>query len=74
LGLVLKPQKMIDFLEENDYRFVRNKGSSHKIYSNGVHSVPIAVHGSKDFGETYIRLVLKETGLTKSALLKFLKR
>ena len=74
MGLVLKPQKLIGFLEENDYHFIRNKGSSHKIYSNGVHSVPIAVHSGKDFGETYIRMVLKETGLTKSQLFNYLKR
>jgi predicted RNA binding protein YcfA (HicA-like mRNA interferase family) len=74
LALVLKPQKLIEFLEENGYRFVRNKGSSHKIYSNGIHSVPIAAHGNKDFGENYVRMVLRETGLTKAELLKYLKR
>jgi predicted RNA binding protein YcfA (HicA-like mRNA interferase family) len=64
---------MIKFLEENGYLFVRAKGGSHHIYSNGTHSVPIPIHGSKDFGEELIRMILRETGLSKTDLLKFLK-
>jgi predicted RNA binding protein YcfA (HicA-like mRNA interferase family) len=37
----MKPREMTDFLEENGYKFVRAKGGSHHIYSNGTHSVPI---------------------------------
>jgi len=74
LGLAIKPREMIRFLEENGYSFVRAKGGSHHIYSNGTHSVPVPIHGSKDFGEDLIRMMLRETGLSKKELLKHLKR
>ena len=74
MGLTMKPREMIRFLEHNGYQFVRAKGGSHHIYGNGVHSVPIPVHGSKDFGEDFIRLILRETGISKSVLLSYLKR
>ena len=74
MGLTIKPRELIRFLENNGYRFVRAKGTSHHIYSNGVHSVPVPIHGSKDFGEDFIRLILRETGISKSTLLKYLKR
>ena len=74
MGLTMKPRELIRFLENNGYEFVRAKGSSHHIYSNGIHSVPIPIHGSKDFGEDFIRIILRETGISKSVLLKYLKR
>ena len=74
MGLAIKPREMIRFLEENGYSFVRAKGGSHHIYSNGTHSVPVPIHGSKDFGEDLIRMMLRETGLSKKELLKHLKR
>ncbi|MCL1822953.1 MAG: type II toxin-antitoxin system HicA family toxin [Oscillospiraceae bacterium] len=74
MGLTVKPREMIKFLEENGYKFVRAKGGSHHIYGNGTHSLPIPIHGSKDFGEEFIRIILKETGISKSDLLKYLKR
>jgi len=70
----MKPLELIRFLETNGYKFVRAKGGSHHIYSNGIHSVPIPIHGSKDFGEDFIRMILRETGLSKSDLLNYLKR
>jgi predicted RNA binding protein YcfA (HicA-like mRNA interferase family) len=54
--------------------FIRAKGGSHHIYSNGAHSVPIPIHGSKDFGEDFIRMILRETGIHKSDLLNYLNR
>ena len=73
LGLTIKPRELIKFLEVNGYRFVRTKGS-HYIYSNGVYSIPVSIHGGKDFNEGFIRLILRETGLKKRDLLDYLKR
>jgi predicted RNA binding protein YcfA (HicA-like mRNA interferase family) len=74
LGLTLKPQEMINFLKYKGYRFVRSKGGSHHMYSNGKNSIPIPIHGSKDFGEDFIRIVLREAGISKNDLLAYLKR
>jgi len=74
LGLTMKPREMIKFLEMNGYRFLRAKGGSHHIYSNGINSVPIPIHGSKDFGEDLIRMILRETGIGKNKLMNYLKR
>jgi len=74
LGLTMKPRELIRFLESNGYKFIRAKGSSHHIYSNGIHSVPVPIHGSKDFGEDFIRMILRETGINKTDLLDYLKR
>jgi len=70
----MKPKELIRFLEKNGFHFVRSSGSSHHIFNNGFISVPIPIHGSKDFGEDFIRMVLRETGIAKSDLLRFLKR
>ena len=74
LGLTMKPRELIRFLESNGYSFVRSKGTSHHIYSNGNHSVPVPIHGSKDFGEDFISMILRETGISKKDLLKYLGR
>ena len=74
MGLTMKPRELIIFLEDNGYSFIRARGGSHHIYGNGTNSIPVPVHGSKDFGEDFIRMVLLETGISKSELLKFLKR
>ena len=74
MGLTMKPMELIRFLEHNGYKFVRAKGGSHHIYSNGIHTVPVPIHGRKDFGEDFIRMVLRETGISKSCLMKYLDR
>ena len=74
MGLTMRPREMIKFLEDNGYTFIRAKGGSHHIYGNGSHSIPIPIHGSKDFGEDFIRMVLREAGLNKTDLLKYLKQ
>jgi predicted RNA binding protein YcfA (HicA-like mRNA interferase family) len=74
MGLTIKPRELIKFLEDNGYKFIRAKGGSHHIYGNGRHSVPIPIHGSKDFGEDFIRMILRETGLSKNELFDYLKR
>jgi len=70
----MKPRELIKFLETNGYRFIRAKGGSHHIYGNGINSIPIPIHGSKDFGEDFLRTVLRETGISKDILLEYLKR
>jgi predicted RNA binding protein YcfA (HicA-like mRNA interferase family) len=70
----MKPPELIRFLECRGYKFIRAKGGSHHIYSNGFYSVPIPIHSSKDFGEDFIRMILRETGISKSDLLKYLGR
>ncbi|MDR1705932.1 MAG: type II toxin-antitoxin system HicA family toxin [Clostridiales bacterium] len=74
MGLTLRPNEFIRFLEEKGYRFVRAKGGSHHIYSNGRNSVPLPIHGGKDYNEDFIRTVLRETGIHKNELLVYLKR
>ena len=74
MGLTMKPQELIGFLEKNGYKFIRAKGGSHHIYSNGSNSIPIPIHGSKDFGEDFIRIVLREAKINKSVLIDYLKR
>lgn len=74
VGLTMKPRELIAFLEYNGYQFIRAKGGSHHIYGNGVRSVPIPIHGSKDFGEDFLRMILRETGMSKELLLDYLKR
>jgi predicted RNA binding protein YcfA (HicA-like mRNA interferase family) len=74
LGLTMKPRELIDFLQRNGYYLLRAKGGSHHIYSNGIHSVPIPIHGGKDFGEDLIRMILRETGISKQQLMDFLRR
>jgi predicted RNA binding protein YcfA (HicA-like mRNA interferase family) len=64
---------LIKLLESKGYHFIRAKGSSHHIYGNGINSVPIPIHGSKDFGEDFIRMILRETGLSKIDLMNYLK-
>jgi len=70
----MKPRELIKFLKTKGYNFVRAKGGSHHIYSNGINSVPVPIHGSKDFGEDFIRMILRETGIPKSDLMKYLNR
>ena len=74
LGLTMKPQELIKFLKSYGYRFIRSKGGSHHIYGNGLKSIPIPIHGSKDFGEDFIRMVLREAEINKRALIEYLKR
>ena len=74
MGLTLKPHELIKFLESNGFEFIRAKGGSHHIYSNGVRSLPIPIHRGKDFGEDFIRMVLREAGLNKEQLLEYLGR
>jgi len=74
MGLTMKPRELIKFLESKGYVFARAKGGSHHIYSNDVKSIPIPIHGSKDFGENFIRMVLREAGISKKELFDYLGR
>ena len=74
LGLTMSLKDMIQFLEKSGYRFIRAKGGSHHIYGNGINTIPIPIHGNKDFGEDFIRIILNETGISKNELLCYLNR
>ena len=74
MGLTMKPRELIIFLEANGFKFIRAKGGSHHIYGNGSISIPIPIHGSKEFGEEFIRMVLREAGINKKNLLEYLGR
>lgn len=74
MGLTMKPREMISFIEHKGFSFVRAQGSSHHIYSNGVCTIPIPIHGGKDFDEKFIRIVLKEANISKKELLSYLGR
>ena len=74
MGLTMKPRDLIKFLEVNGFNFIRAKGGSHHIYSNGIKSVPIPIHGNKDFGEDFLRMILRETGISKHTLIDYLER
>ena len=58
MGLTMKPIELIRFLESNGYKFARAKGGSHHVYSNGIHSVPIPIHGTKDIDGDFMRAKL----------------
>ena len=74
MGLTIKPRELIEFLRSNGFYFIRAKGGSHHIYSNGSISVPIPIHVNKEFGEDFIRMILREIGMTKNDLIVFLER
>ena len=74
MGLTMTPQELIKFLELNGYKFIRSKSGSHHIYGNASKIIPIPIHGSKDFGEDFIRIILRETKISKSNLLVYLRR
>ena len=74
IGINHETREMIKFLVDSGYTFIRAKGGSHHIYGNGSRSIPIPIHGGKDFGEEFIRMVLREAGISKTELLKYLKR
>ena len=74
MGLCLPRRKIVEFLKANGFAFVRSRGTSHHIYSNGRYTVPIPVHGKNDLGETLIARILVESGLPKRELEKWLGR
>jgi len=74
MGLVMKPRELVRFLENQGYEFIRARGGSHHIYGKGNHSLPIPIHPGKDFDEDFIRKILRETGISKGELLRYLGR
>ena len=74
MGLTLKPKELIKFLESNGYKFIRARGTSHHIYSNGEHTVSIPVHGGNEFSDKFIRRILRQTNIHIDKLIKYLKR
>jgi mRNA interferase HicA len=74
MGLCLSRQTVIEFLESRGFKYVRSRGTSHRIYGKGGITVPVPVHGKKDIGEELIQRILRESGLTKQELLNWLGR
>ena len=74
MGLTMKPRELIRFLEHNGYAFIRARGGSHYIYSNGIHSIPIPIHDGRDLTEKLIRLILREANISKRSLMEYLGR
>ena len=74
MGLTIKPKEMVKFLESKGYKFVRARGSSHHIYSDGKHTVSVPIHGGREFDESLIKKILKEAKIQKSSLLRYLNR
>lgn len=74
MGLCLPSKVMIKFLEAHEFEFVRSNGTSHRIYSNGKVTLPVSFHGNDDLTERIIRRILRESGLSKKQLLKWLGR
>ena len=74
MGLTMKPKDLIKFLESNGYEFIRARGSSHHIYSDGTHTVSIPIHGGSEFNEKFIKRLLRQTNINLEVLLKYLNR
>ena len=74
MGLTLKPKELIKFLESNGYKFIRARGSSHHIYSDGTHTVSIPVHGGREFSEKFIRRILRQININIDRLINYLNR
>jgi predicted RNA binding protein YcfA (HicA-like mRNA interferase family) len=70
----MKPRELISFLEANGYHFMRSRGGSHHVYSNGTNSVSVPIHGGKDLRIGLIMALLSETELSKEMLFKYLRR
>ncbi|MCL2350914.1 MAG: type II toxin-antitoxin system HicA family toxin [Firmicutes bacterium] len=74
MGLTMKPRELVRFLETKGFVFIRAKGGSHHIYGKGVFVIPIPIHGGKDFDEDFIKVVLREAGISKKELMDYLNR
>ncbi|MCL2170839.1 MAG: type II toxin-antitoxin system HicA family toxin [Defluviitaleaceae bacterium] len=74
MGLTMKHREMVKFLESRGFEFVRSKGTSHRIYSDGEKSFPVAYHGSKELNIDIILSILREADIPKDDLLKYLGR
>jgi mRNA interferase HicA len=74
MGLCLSKQTVIEFLESRGFKYIRSRGTSHRIYGKDGITVPVPAHGKKDLGEELIRRILKESGLTKQDLVSWLGR
>ncbi len=74
MGLSVNAAILIRFLKDNDFSFVRSKGTSHQVYSNGVNSVSIPVHKGKNIPLGTLMGILDDTGLSKKKFEKWLGR
>lgn len=57
-----KVRDVISELENNDFHFVRQKGS-HMVYSNGTRVVIVPDHGAKGIEKGTYHSILRQAGL-----------
>ncbi len=74
MGLSISADTFIKFLEENGYHFVRQNGTSHKIYNNGEHSISVSYHKGRNIDDGMVSQMLRECGISKKELLRWLGR
>jgi len=72
MGLAIKPKIMIKFIESNGFCFVKQRGS-HRKFTNGTFVTTIPMH-NEDLDTGTLRAILKDTGLTRHQLEKYLGR
>jgi len=74
MGLAIKPKTLIKFLEDNGWRFIRARGTSHHIYGKEGKTASIPVHKDKDVPIGTLLSVLSATETTKKLLEEWLGR
>ena len=72
MGLAVRPKTMVKFIESEGFRFVAQKGS-HRKFSNGINITTIPMH-NEDLTAGTLRAILKDTGLSRQELEKYLGR
>jgi len=73
MGLALKPRELINFLEDNGFRFERQNGTSHAMYKKGNRQVPVPIH-AKDIKIGTLSSMLRQAGLSRKELEVWLGR
>lgn len=73
MGLAIRPEELIAFLESKGFIFDRQKGTSHAIYKKGDKTVPIPMH-AKDLKTGTLSSIIRQSGIPKKELLKWLGR
>jgi len=74
MGLAIRPKALIKFLEDNGWRFIRARGTSHHIYGKEGQTVSVPVHKDKDVPIGTLLSVLGTTKTTKKSLEEWLGR
>ncbi len=74
MGLAISARLLIKFLEYKGFRFVRSRGTSHNIYSNGIFTTTVAVHKGLDVDRKQIKRVLYDCKISELELKEWLGR